>query len=272
MKGDYRFGILHQSLFKKRLGGSFGHWVLNCLGPGRGRAAKQFIRRMEKTASGWEIEIKDVEGILFADSAVSRNSVNQSLYEQLYPWHWHYYQIPQTRVTEQDTVFDCGCAEGMFTFLNASVAKKIVCFEPLPEFLVGLRKTFYVNPKIEIVPAALGDRCQNAFLRRDALASAITTTPTDTPVDLITIDAYCNERNCQVTYIKADLEGYEMNMLKGAAETIKKFRPKIAITTYHLPSHATEIEIFLKGLIPSYNILTKGVTWASGSPMMLHAW
>jgi len=272
MKGQYRIGILRQTLRRARLGGPINHWFLNCMGPGREKAAGEFIRRMERTPDGWEIEIEGVAGTLFAHTAVSRDSICQSLFEQLYPWHWHFYQIPQTKVAESDTVLDCGCAEGMFTFLNAATARRIVSFEPLPDFLDGLQRTFRGNPRISIVPAALGERRQTAYLKRAALASSITLEKTDTEVAITTIDDYCRDHPCEPSYIKADLEGYEIHMLRGAANTIKRFRPKIAITTYHAASHAREIEEFLKDLIPSYRVLTKGIAPDFGTPMMLHAW
>lgn len=38
-----------------------------------------------------------------------------------------------------------------------------------------------------------------------------------------------------ISFIKADVEGYERELLLGAEETIRRFHPKLSICTYHLP-------------------------------------
>lgn len=54
------------------------------------------------------------------------------------------------------------------------------------------------------------------------------------PVRTITIDALCEESGINagdkwLSFIKMDLEGYEMKALKGAKETLKRFKPKLLI-------------------------------------------
>lgn len=269
---SHRFNTIAQSLRKRVMGGSLNDWLLNTLGPGRKTAAKRYFRRLTERGEFLEIEIEGVAGVLSINRNIPEGSIQQAFYEQCYAWHWHNYQVPQTTVAANDTVFDCGCAEGMFAFLNQTKAGRIVCFEPLPEFQAGLQRTFAWNPKIEIVGMALGDRVQNAYLRRAGMASAVTFTPTDTKVLINTIDNYCATTGCNATYLKADLEGYELRVLEGAKETIRRCRPKIAITTYHATSHAREIQAFLRDLVPSYHFLAKGVEPVGGAPVMLHAW
>jgi FkbM family methyltransferase len=233
---------------------------------------KSLITRCDQIGDFWEVEIRGSAGILYINKNFSPRAIRDVLSEVYYPWNWHYYQFSGTQVTTEDVVFDCGCAEGWFAFLNRQTAKKIVCFEPLPEYLPGLRKTFEENRRVEIVSAALGPQAGSAYLRRDWRGSSLTSDITDTVVNITTIDSYCSEKQCDVTYIKADLEGYELEVLRGATETIKRLRPKISITTYHKPEHPKEIEDFLKNLVPSYKIATKGVASLHGGPMLLHAW
>jgi hypothetical protein len=63
-----------------------------------------------------------------------------------------------------------------------------------------------------------------------------------------------------------------MAMLEGARETIRRCRPKIAITTYHRPDHAAKIGRLLRSIHPDYHIVVKGIENHWGSPVMLHAW
>lgn len=49
-----------------------------------------------------------------------------------------------------------------------------------------------------------------------------------------TIDSFVNEKKLSnVDFIKMDIEGAEMSALEGGIETIRKFRPKLAIAIYH---------------------------------------
>lgn len=74
-------------------------------------------------------------------------------------------------------------------------------------------------------------------------------------VEVMTIDAFVEQKQLErVDYIKADIEGSERDMLKGAYETIKKFHPKISICTYHLPDDKEILENLLKDIEPGYVI------------------
>src|SRR5436190_23527776 len=53
--------------------------------------------------------------------------------------NWHHYFSDHTPVLEDDVVIDCGAAEGLFTFISAQKAKKVVAFEPLPKFVTALQ-------------------------------------------------------------------------------------------------------------------------------------
>ncbi|HQB50890.1 MAG TPA: FkbM family methyltransferase [bacterium] len=54
--------------------------------------------------------------------------------------------------------------------------------------------------------------------------------------------------------MKADIEGAERLMLKGAEQTIRRFKPSIAIRIYHLPDDPEVIEAMLKEFVPEYKI------------------
>lgn len=56
------------------------------------------------------------------------------------------------------------------------------------------------------------------------------------------------------TFIKMDIEGGELDALKGAEGIIRKHRPKLAISAYHAPKHLFEIPLLIHQIYPDYKI------------------
>lgn len=54
------------------------------------------------------------------------------------------------------------------------------------------------------------------------------------------------------TLIKADVEGLEMALLRGAAATIRRYGPKMALSVYHFPTDIFEIPAYVRSLDPGY--------------------
>lgn len=69
----------------------------------------------------------------------------------------------------------------------------------------------------------------------------------------VTIDSFVAEVNTAVDLIKLDVEGSEMNVLKGARDSIVRWKPKLAISIYHRKEHMFEIPEFLLSLHADYN-------------------
>ena len=57
-----------------------------------------------------------------------------------------------------------------------------------------------------------------------------------------------------ITFIKLDIEGAELEALKGAQRTIKRCRPKLAICIYHKPEDIYELPLFVKSLVSEYRL------------------
>lgn len=59
-------------------------------------------------------------------------------------------------------------------------------------------------------------------------------------------------RDKPITFIKLDVEGAELNALKGAAQIIRRNRPRMAISIYHDPWDFIHIPLYLLSLVPDY--------------------
>ena len=69
----------------------------------------------------------------------------------------------------------------------------------------------------------------------------------------IALDAYIN-KNERVTFIKFDIEGAELEALKGAKGIISSYRPKLAICLYHKKEDYWQIPYYVKELVPEYKL------------------
>lgn len=73
-------------------------------------------------------------------------------------------------------------------------------------------------------------------------------------VNCIRLDDWFTENNVEPTFIKMDIEGAEVGALKGAAEMIKRRKPKLAICLYHKLTDMWEVPLLIKSLVPEYQL------------------
>lgn len=240
--------------------------------------APKFSNKVDEDADYIYYKIKNLDDIFCYPKQASYHHFAQVVTEGMNRNHWHYYEIPETIVTSDDIVVDCGSAEGFFAFKYQNIAKKIYAVEPLPLFVATLEKLFVHNHKVEILPIALGNHESSLFMQPNSIGSICKTeiTKEEEPffikVNSTTIDAEFAEKNIPITYIKADLEGFEENMILGALKTIKINKPKIAITTYHKGQDFQKLIDIIQNVVPEYDYKVKGIESIEGKPVMLHLW
>ena len=246
-------------------------WLFNVFSADCTTLARRRIADLTCKDEYFELRLRGMRDCLCFKSSLDTHEIFRAIAEQLYPRGWHFYEVPETHV-DGDVVLDAGCAEGIFPYLCKDRARQIYAFEPSPEFLEGLERSFGQIPHVHIVPAALGSRCEIRYLKDCGASSFVTEDVTDTKVDVLTVDEFCRRNMVAPTYLKADVEGSEIELLRGAEEVIRTCRPKIAITTYHRQGDADEIRRILLRLNPAYHIRVKGIEPCAGEPVMLHAW
>jgi len=177
---------------------------------------------------------------------------------------------------ENETFVDCGAYDGdsllnFFTFLkkyNISTYKKCFAFEPDKENFEKLEKNVAAYPNISAYQ--LG-----TYYRKDSLHFS-DGNDTGSSIQssggvIIEVDSIDNITNGEdVSYIKMDIEGAELDSLMGAQKTILKYRPKLAICVYHKTDDLLTIPNFILSLHNDYRLYLRNYKKA-GCETVLYA-
>lgn len=71
-------------------------------------------------------------------------------------------------------------------------------------------------------------------------------------VQAIDLDSYCTKMDITPTFIKLDVEGAELQVIRGSKRVLKNYQPKLALSAYHEPNHIWEIFTAIKTINPNY--------------------
>lgn len=181
------------------------------------------------------------------------------------------YRHEQAAVREGDVVFDVGSHVGVFTRMALRRgAKTVVAIEPVQKNLDCFKKTFQAElaaGTVRVVEAAAWNEPATLQFHVDEGESGSARGRVDQAgtieVPAVTIDATVAGLGLdRVDFIKMDIEGAERFALKGASETIARFRPKMAICVYHTPDDRTVIPEVVRSIQPNYaEIETRTITY-----------
>jgi FkbM family methyltransferase len=181
------------------------------------------------------------------------------------------YSDGDTTVHAGDTVFDCGAHVGVFTrYALRHGAARVIAVEPEPMNVALLEANFapeIASGQVKIVKAGVwdqdtvltldrtdGNSAQNSFVRTDRSGTelpGIRVLPLDEIVDQFHLD--------RVDFIKMDIEGAERHALEGARKTMARFKPRMAICTYHLTDDPMVVPAIVKKVQPPYHVYAKNI-------------
>jgi len=232
--------------------------------------AKKYIKSITAMDDDYEIQLLGLKRNLYWPITSSIHDISQVIVEILDPSHWHYYEAGGTVVAPGDIVLDCGASEGLFTLSVLNRAGKVFAAEPSPYFHRCFKRTFRGVKNCELLPFALGASSGTLCMDGDKTISGKIGTKNGIKVPVVTLDSLFVHKGQSVDFIKIDLEGFEMELLRGAENTIRTYQPKIAITTYHNENRYLDIKNFILSLVPKYHVIQKGINEDNGHPVMLH--
>jgi len=153
---------------------------------------------------------------------------------------------------------------------------------PQKDFPTLIKAFALVRKKIEARLMILGEGSERAKLERNKVtnviplqlavsetegemqvssaagSSVITQAGTGLSVKVTTIDKFVEANKLpRVDFIKMDVEGHELKVLEGADETIKTFKPSLALSAYHRGDDLIELPQLLLKFYPHYEFYLK---------------
>jgi FkbM family methyltransferase len=158
-----------------------------------------------------------------------------------------------------DTVIDGGACTGdtALVFSNAvGAAGKVYSFDPVADHLAILAHNArqFPYPNVEVMPYGLSDHNVDADPIVINQYAPGFHAGTNLRIPLRSIDSLVADgRIDKIDFIKLDIEGAEMETLRGAAQSIARFKPKLAISLYHKPNDLFEIISHVKQSYPFYS-------------------
>jgi FkbM family methyltransferase len=170
-------------------------------------------------------------------------------------------------VKANDIVIDVGAWIGDFSAYAASKGAMAYAFEPTKNTFDILCKTVKINKlcgegQIFPVSKGLGEREEKLMLGHcndNSAGNSMIMRGNKSGKDEIvitTLDKFVEENKlAKVDFIKADIEGAERDMLRGATNVLKTFAPKLAICTYHLPDDPQVLEQIIMEANPKYKVV-----------------
>lgn len=164
-----------------------------------------------------------------------------------------------TLTNHEETFFDVGGFEGETTiafYERAGSGSKAYVFEPEEQNFARCSTNLSHIANAVIHRIALSDQTTIGSITGQGSNARVEAGIGDGLV-FRKLDEFAH---CDPTFIKVDVEGHELNVLAGASSVLSTAAPKLAIATYHQPSHFWRIPDFVLGVQPRYKLYLRHYT------------
>ena len=129
---------------------------------------------------------------------------------------------------EKGIFVDVGCAEGIISLDVINRAKEIYLFERSHEWISSLENTFRdYKDKVHIIPYYAGGYDDD---------------------EICTLERILSKYHDEEIFIKVDVEGMEIEVLRGSINTVKNNNCKLSCTCYHTNSMEKKLEYFFDSM------------------------
>ena len=154
-------------------------------------------------------------------------------------------------VDPQKLAIDVGANKGLYTYFLAKTAKQVIAFEPHKKLYEFLQKATPVN--VTVINKCLSDKDEMVDFHVPIVNGKVSYNISSIEADMVnkyethierveavTLDHFNFEN---VGFIKIDVEGHEINVLKGALKTIQTSKPVLQIEILADPAFVNDHEV-----------------------------
>ncbi len=177
------------------------------------------------------------------------------------------YDYASAHVSPGDIVIDCGAHVGGFTrtALRAG-ARLVVAVEPEKLNAAAFRRNFVMelrSGRVILVEKGIWDKTGRLTLHLsttgDSHSVAIAQdSGRDQIIEVTTLDDLAKSlRLPRVDFVKLDIEGGELNALRGARQVLRQWNPRLAVSSYHKKGDPAAICALVWDIRPGYLVGTK---------------
>lgn len=164
-----------------------------------------------------------------------------------------------------EVIIDCGAYNGdtlkdLLDEIKYSDFKKYICYELDPDN-VKMLETYVdtlpkdIKNKIEIKNSGVGEKNETIYYNNDRTNSKVSNIISNNTATIKSLDEDILGED--VSFIKMDVEGFELATLKGAKNLIIQKKPQIACSIYHKFEDIWELIPYLKELVPEYHFIIR---------------
>lgn len=241
-----------------------------------------YLRAMASAVICWDslyFEKEELDQKRFTEFKINNSSANE-IAGFKFEGEYNLHPFIDLNLTNQDKEFlknkdiiDAGAFTGDTSLpLSKITNKNVYAFEPFEESFNLLKKNISSNNIENIIPVqkSLGDiNGERSLFLSGSNVQGITSDPnirnydSEIIVQETTLDTFVEENNLDVGLITVDVEGAEMDLLKGAVNTIKTQKPILEISIYHKVSDFFDIIPWIGNLNLGYEFkIVKEQPWS----------
>jgi FkbM family methyltransferase len=203
---------------------------------------------------------KEYQKTVYAVENVLSHGYNKRQIFLLARWYRQYFNKDIMKPKEHEIFVDAGAmdlgtsmdfiswANGAYDYIYAFEPNTVLfcrCKETAEKLALTNNKFYLYNQALSIKSAKVG------FKQKNNGAGKLDPNG-DIEIETVTLDEVLNGR--PVTFIKMDIEGAELDALKGAQNTITKWKPRLAICLYHKMEDIIDIPAYILSLVPEYKM------------------